>query len=265
MKTINIKKYEDLSDLEKLSLVDFSYSRIDTYTQCPAKYFFSYIKREERQFNPPAVLGNIVHAVLENVLENDKELVLSELQNEYDTNIPLWDPNNLISKELLDIGSVIITDFYEDNMDESFHIYGKEIAFELIIGSYKIIGFIDRVDVYGDNVLVTDYKTGKWEVTNKDVPTNLQLGLYALAMSTIFPDKTIRAELYYLRSGKKKGHTFSQEDIENVKLNLIDKILKIINDKNFVPTNNVRACSYCDHAKTEVCATGVYRNRNKKY
>lgn len=54
--SVKIKKYEDLNDLQKLAVVDFSYSRIDTYKQCPSKYFYSYIKKEPRFFSEPAVL-----------------------------------------------------------------------------------------------------------------------------------------------------------------------------------------------------------------
>jgi RecB family exonuclease len=263
LKSIAIKSYDELNEFEKLSLVDFSYSRIDTYNQCAAKYFFSYIKKEPRQFNAPAVLGNIVHDVLENILSNDKELVLEELKSEYELNIPKWDPDNLISKELIDVGSVILDEFYDEHSDTKFNIYQKEMPFELIIGTYKIIGFIDRVDIVGNRVNITDYKTGKWEVSAKSVPDNLQLGLYALAMSTLFPDKEIYAELYYLRSGKRKGHLFTKVELEVIKSNLISNILKIINDLNYNPTPNVRACSYCDHAKSEVCGVGVYRNNKR--
>lgn len=263
MLSIPIKSYESLSYLERLSLVDFSYSRIDTYTQCPAKYFYSYIQKEPRQFNAAATLGNIVHSVLENKLENNKQIDLEELKSEYEKNIPIWDPDNKISNELISVGSQIIDDFYDTNSDVDFHIFDKELAFSLIIGSYKIIGFIDRVDVYEDRVHITDYKTGKWEVTLKEVPNNLQLGIYALAMDHIFPDKEVYAELYYLRSGKKKGHLFSKQDIENVKVKLIQSINNIISDRNFNPTSNGRICSYCDHAASGACGTGVFRNKKR--
>lgn len=56
MKSLEIKSIEDIDYFKKLTLTEFSYSRIDTYEMCPSKYFFSYIKKEPRQFSAPAVL-----------------------------------------------------------------------------------------------------------------------------------------------------------------------------------------------------------------
>jgi hypothetical protein len=53
---MKLQLIEDIDPLQKLTLTDFSYSRIDTYEMCPSKYFFSYIKKEPRQFNAPAIL-----------------------------------------------------------------------------------------------------------------------------------------------------------------------------------------------------------------
>jgi len=261
--SIPVKNYDDLSDLEKLSLVDFSYSRIDTYKMCPAKYFYSYISREPRSFAPAAVLGNIVHAVFEDVLEKDKPLDHQELKLEYSKTIPVWDPKNQIPQELLDAGNVIIDEFYDQNLDKTFNIYEKELGFDFIIGSYRVRGFIDRIDIDGDLIHIIDYKTGKWEVSPKDISTNLQLGVYALAVKNLFPDKDVYAELYYLRSGRRKGHLFTDEDIELVKVNLIKQMNNIINDTNFTPTSNTRVCSFCDHAASGACGTGAFRNRNR--
>lgn len=113
----------------------------------------------------------------------------------------------------------------------------------------------------GDTVNIIDYKTGKWEVSQKEVPNNLQLGIYALATSLQFPDKEIYAELYYLRSGRKKGHLFTKEDLENVKVKILNSINRIMQDTSFLPTSNTRVCSYCEHAKSGACPTGVFRNK----
>jgi hypothetical protein len=51
-----IQNISDIDPLKKLTLSEFSYSRIDTYEMCPSKYFYSYIKKEPRMFSAPAVL-----------------------------------------------------------------------------------------------------------------------------------------------------------------------------------------------------------------
>lgn len=88
---------------------------------------------------------------------------------------------------------------------------------------------------------------------------NLQLGIYALAASLAFPGKKIRAELYYLRSGRRKYHLFSEEDLEQAKVDLLNNINKIVEDNSFSATTNERNCTFCDHAKSGACATGVAR------
>lgn len=261
--SLKIRRFEDLSDLEKLGLVDFSYSRIDTYNMCPSKYFYSYISKEPRQFGAAATLGNIVHDVFENVLDNDKDLELEELHSEYEKMIPVWDPDSQIPEDLISVGREILDSFYDDNHGLPMSIYEKELSFDVVLGSYRIRGFIDRVDVSGDHLTIVDYKTGKWEVAQKNIHENLQLGIYAMVMNYFFPDKEIHAELYYLRSGKRKGHTYTREDIESVKERLIISMNNIINDFNYTPTKNTRVCSFCDHAASGACGTGVFRNRNR--
>lgn len=256
MSTIQVKKIEELSDFQKLSLTEFSYSRIDTYQMCAAKYFYSYIQKEPRQFGEAAVLGNIVHAVLEDVVSNTEQLSIDNMKQKYQDHTLELDPDGKISSLMLNVGSEIIEEFYDLNEGKLFDVFEKELGFRFIIGNYIINGFIDRVDVIGDEVHIVDYKTGKREVAAKDVHANLQLGIYALAASILFPNKTITASLHYLRTNRLKSHTFSKEDIESVKQTLITKIQRIVDDNNFLPTKNERMCSFCDHA-----ASGACRNR----
>lgn len=260
MNSIKISLIDDLSPLQRLCLTDFSYSRLDTYKMCPSKYFYTYIQKEPRSFNDAAVLGNIVHSVLEECLAEDKPLDHVELHNEYEKQIDNYDPTGIIPEDLLDVGSVILNEFYDKHSEDHFNIYEKELGFSFVIGNYLINGYIDRVDIYDeDTINIIDYKTGKWEVTQKGLHQNLQLGIYALALSTIFPDKNIRAELYYLRSGRRKHHLFTKEDIEDVKVRLLEDINKIIEDTSFSPTSNERVCGFCEHAKSKACATGYAR------
>jgi ATP-dependent helicase/DNAse subunit B len=202
---LEIRNLEDVSDFERLSLTDFSYSRIDTYKMCPSKYFYTYIQKEPRLFGEAAVLGNIVHTVLEDNVSSTETLDYDKLQKAYSEQRVSYDPDNKIKDELIEAGNEIINEFYDQYAGTKFDVLHKEYGFKFVLGSYLISGYIDRIDSFGaDAVKIIDYKTGKWEISPKDIPSNLQLGIYAVAVNEIYPDKDIHAELYYLRSRKKK-------------------------------------------------------------
>ncbi|HJS83539.1 MAG TPA: PD-(D/E)XK nuclease family protein [Nitrososphaera sp.] len=260
---MQFRKFEDLSELEKLSLIDISYSRLDTYETCPAKYFYTYIQKEDRLFGPAAALGNIVHRVLEmSVGEEDVEL--SDMLMLFDESRQIYDPDSLIDQELLDVGTGLLVEYVDRHGEEKIQVLGKEQAFSLIIGSARVNGYIDRVDLEpNDMIRVVDYKTGKMEIAAKDAAQNLQLGIYALATAERYPGHDIYAELYYLRTGRKKGHLFTYENLEAVYDRVLTQVNTIINDRSFRPTDQVRPCTYCDHQKSGACPAGRARIRRR--
>jgi ATP-dependent helicase/DNAse subunit B len=101
--TIQVTDRNSLDEFNKLALMDLSYSRIDTYKMCPSKYFFSYIKKEPRSFNDAAVLGNIVHAVLEDEVSSDKKIEHQNLIESYKIKSKMFDPSSNIKNDLMQV------------------------------------------------------------------------------------------------------------------------------------------------------------------
>jgi len=150
------------------------------------------------------LFGNIVHLVLEENVDKNKKLDIEELTKSYQESRPKFDPENKISEELISVGQQILNEYYDRHSEEEVKTAHKEKGFNFVIGSFNINGFIDRIDEYKDRICIIDYKTGKWEAPIKSIKDNLQLGIYALAASQMYPDKEIYAELYYLRSRPQK-------------------------------------------------------------
>lgn len=255
MKTKLIRSRDDLTPLEDLALIDVSYSRLNTLDFCSAKFFYTYILREERTFGPAASLGNIIHAALEET-EWDRPLDLYELHQLYRQHRPRFDPKNEIDDNLIDAGYQMLAEFVERHEDEAFNVLAVEQPFHFILGTAAFSGYIDRIDRKPDGVLsITDYKTGKNEVAAKNIAGDLQLGAYALAASLLYPEEeVIYAELYYLRSGRRKGHLFTLSDLEEIEQNLLARVNDLIETDDFKFTPNRRICSFCDFR--EICPIG---------
>jgi ATP-dependent helicase/DNAse subunit B len=101
--TIEVTDRNSVDELTKLALMDLSYSRIDTYKMCPSKYFYSYITKEPRSFNDAAVLGNIVHAVLEDEISADKKIEHENLIESYKIKSKIFDPSSNIKNDLMEV------------------------------------------------------------------------------------------------------------------------------------------------------------------
>lgn len=258
-----IEVEENLDPLVRLALQDFSYTRINTFKSCELQYFYSYILKEPQDFGAAALLGNVLHSALEITIENGEPISLSELLQNYALAKNELDPDELIPSDLVQDGEGMLRDYVDDHPGE-IEVYAKELPFSFVLGPARFNGFIDFVSVHDTYVRIRDFKTGKREVTYENIPTDLQLGIYALAMKRLFPDKDIHAELYYLRKGKARGHRFSDDDLLAVESKLLDMVQAIVNKDNFVATENERICfNLCSYGKNETCPTGALRIRRR--
>jgi RecB family exonuclease len=253
--TPTVRRYEDLDDLERLALIPISHSRLDTYSLCAAKYYYTYIEKLDRLFGPAAALGNVVHGVL----ELTEELDLNEMLQIMGQQREKYDPGTEISEELMTAGWQMLVDYVDRHAGDTPNVIGREQEFNLVIGSAYVNGYIDRIEREKDGIRVTDFKTGGWEYRGKP-SENLQLGMYALAASDLYGVDEVYAELYYLRSGHRPGHLFVQEDLRGVVTKVQRLVHTIIEDRHFHPTEDEGTCRrLCDFGKQGVCPKGKAR------
>lgn len=255
------KTPDELSPLEQLGLVELSYSRFDSFDKCEAQYYYSYLLLEPRGGgNKYSLLGNVIHSALELKLPFTSESELDDLVSEFHHQIVEWDEEEQITHDLVNNGEVMLTNFWDTHRDEDVKILHKEMSFEIVVGQAYLRGAIDRVDEKPDGTIaIIDYKSGSREVAKKHIPNNLQLGIYALAAKKAYPDRQIYAELYYLKSERRKGHLFTDEDLERVRHDVVNRTDVLLGKRTFKTTQNSNLCNWCDHAKSGACPVGEKR------
>ena len=158
---------------------NFSYSRINTFNNCPQKYKIQYIDKVSNKCNSiEAYMGQRVHQVLEE-LYNIKNLKnqfilfdqLIEMYNKSWTDN--WDDNIFISKYKYDKnyynkftvynnGLICLKNYYNRFSKSGYfkeNIYATELEIDIKIGDFIFKGFIDRVDIDESGIIdIIDYK-----------------------------------------------------------------------------------------------------------
>src|SRR5690606_37450737 len=173
---LKTRKYEELDALQKLALIPLSHSRLETVMDggfsCKAKCFYQYILKIPTKSGPAAVLGNVIHDVLEDMLEPNEPVTLGQedaYMEHYKVKLEEWDPGNAIPMDLRNAGTAMIKEFLDRHDGDSWPIHAKEMQFQIVLGNALMRGFIDRVDVEDDIVHIVDYKSGKAEAPQKNI------------------------------------------------------------------------------------------------
>ncbi len=202
-------------------------SSINTYKQCPRKYFYQYVLQLPTSTNIHQVRGNIAHSALENFFQTDVNHIHEENYSQelkkamQELLIKSW----RAEKERLDkLGlSEDKTKFYFEetlhmliawvdlfckkikNTDKSFKeafAYLTPIAEQHFISQkHGVQGYIDAIEIQDGKVRIMDYKTSsKNELTDDYI---LQLAIYVLLYEEKYGKFPDEVGLYLLKHGEK--------------------------------------------------------------
>src|SRR3989338_8522046 len=168
-----------------------SYSTIETFTTCPAKYKFQYLERIPAPKSKEAVFGSLIHEMLKMFHEPSRPTPLSE-EELLKCFTDKWDPGvyNDQQEEAFAFhqGIEMLKNYYQENSPLKFNIVNLETSFEapILDGEelHQITGRIDRIDKSEDGAFeVIDYKTAKKMPGQKEINSSLQLSLYHLGLT----------------------------------------------------------------------------------
>lgn len=225
----------------------YSYSKLNTFKQCPQKYKFQYIDRIKVDV-PTTVelfLGNLVHEALLHLYKSyrkkpiDKEsLLLYFLQKwheEFTTDILIVKNDAEYYK---DIGVSILEQFWLTHDPATEVIVDLETNNALEIGPHKYAVRIDKLTKKNDTYYVVDYKTnGRFAQ-----PDALQLAMYGIWVKKQFNAKKVALVWDFVRVGKQ--HVVELSDEQQIIAGVIQQIETIESEKQFLPQKS-RLCDWC--------------------
>lgn len=186
-------------------MANFSYSKVDTYQQCPFKYRLQYVDGHYTYSDSIATeFGSAIHAVEEAIakaiqakqpipyiqLKNNLIKKLYELQYKYPTDFFALDKSERTYEqkayEYLKGGIYRLEKFLAEN--PNLAVVGVEQAFQVSFEGQNFKGFIDRVlkDTATDTYIIQDIKTYAQEVEKDKLATPLQFVVYVLAAQQLY-------------------------------------------------------------------------------
>jgi len=229
-----------------------SYSRLSRFEQCPLSFKLHYIDEKKSEPGMALVFGKLIHAVLEELIEEhvEKELIgrlsekrIFELYRTHCAKEILTDP--VIFNE----GVEILQSFIKrEAVVDHRNILGIEKEFRLKIGDFEILGFIDRVDqVDPETIDIIDYKSNRMLFTRDEVDHSLQMSLYHMAAQQMWPwAKNIRLTFNMLRHGVDMV-TFRDEEQLLAARHYVETLGSMTENATEFPARLNANCIYCDH------------------
>lgn len=231
--------------------VRLSFSRIDSYRNCPRKFRYAYIDRLPGVPGPHLSFGSSIHGALEAFYDRK----LPECPSEEDLLGFLyesWDSSGF--RELPRDEQLA---FYRHAQDvlRRFHRRAAphyalpaatEAWFELPI-EYEavVVGSIDRVDVDDDGRFhVVDYKTNRKVKDRARVAGSLQLAIYALATRHLFGALPATVSLDFVVPGVPVEVPIDDIDLDGARQTILETA-EAVRAGRFEPTPNP-LCDWCD-------------------
>ena len=246
-------------------------SSINTYKQCPRRYYYTYIEKIPTKPNIHTVRGTIVHSVLEEFFDLDFS---ADVMNFGDflliKSLELFDKHWNLSKDKLsslEISDSEIQFYYDDsktmilnwvshflsrvkdcpdgNFLDTFNKL-KPVSREekFISEEFSVMGYIDAIEVFDGKTRIIDYKTSKADKLSDEYM--LQLGIYALLYNEkkgSYPDEV---GLFLLKHGERMVKV-TEELVKNAKFEIENIHMSTqTRNKSDYPMKQGPLCNYCD-------------------
>jgi len=148
---------------------------LNNYLECPLKFYYNSLIRIPGAYSESAQFGTSMHDALSfyynRMMESDrtyppKQMLLTRFQWHIQNNRHVFTEESL--QRFTDYGIRCLDAFYENFFaGKGDEFVRTEAAMEATMNSIPLKGFADKIQYWGNEVLITDFKTGSLEKANR--------------------------------------------------------------------------------------------------
>lgn len=242
----------------------YSHSKLETFEQCRLKFKYRYIDKiiPEIAKSIEAHLGSVTHKTLEwlyievmkKTTPSINEIISfysAKWEEDYSSDMPIVN-KTLTAEDYFNRGVEFLVNYYMKHQPFMDNTIATEKKIEMDLdetGEKKLIGYIDRLvnNLEKNEIEIHDYKTSNSVLSREKIENSRQLALYSLAIKEIFgKDKNVCMVWHFLAQDIKVCLKKTNEELENLKKEIIEMINKIEETKDFPPTKSV-LCNWCEY------------------
>lgn len=186
-------------------------SKVSSFKDCALAFRLSVIDRLPEPPSPHAAKGTLVHRALQLLMweEEPARRTRAAAQEKLERAVPevldgeeyaglTWETQS--RDEFLTDAAGLLDSYFRLEDPTSVRVIGTELRMSVQLGSLKLSGIIDRLDLDDDGELVvTDYKTGRAPSANYEQARLGGVHFYAFLCEQVLGRRPARVQLLHLR------------------------------------------------------------------
>jgi len=230
----------------------WSYSRIESFCDCPHRFFLKYIKGYQESDKFYATYGSFIHKLIEQFYRGEltKDEMIFKYLTDFSKEVRGIRPKDSTVQKYINDGCQYLREF----APLPFNMVAVEKQVNFSIGDYNFIGFIDYIGEQDGKLYIVDNKSrnliprsGKKVPTAKDKELDLmlrQLYIYSVAIEQEYGELPEALCFNCFRTQTFIKEQFDIHKYEEAKQWAVDSIEKIKETEAFEPNQNFFSCLY---------------------
>ncbi len=236
-----------------LRTMTWSFSRLNSYRQCPCAWYLHYLMEEEEEECFYSSFGSFCHELIARFYTGEltRDELLPEFLQGFSLRVLGERPSADAERKYLDQGAEYFENFEEFPLETVFVEQKKDFQ----VGNVKMTGIIDYLGRDSDGGLIlVDHKSadlkarstnGKRRASDQKLDDTLrQLYLYGTAVRDAFGEFPKELWLNCFRTGNLIREPFDEGKYEEAARWAEETVEKICRDSDFLPTDDYYYCRW---------------------